>query len=255
MDPDTLELMGDQEKLLALLTRLGLAVDTAGDGLLSSTLSTMSKAAQQKTLKMGDVDHLARMLEGRHLQGLEATDIKAAIGIFRVTAQMFTTAHACDTACAGQKRGGSKATKVQETVGTEAQGQQCGGSSIKVHAHREVGQKHEGTRTAAHALGQHTQHRALTLAQILDEKPRLPKPRNTSTFNGSIWQGARNSAMAEVVEMYDISKGLRLQEYYSQMCRVGKQLLVDTIHNKTQSLYDYRVSKSDTRSKKSESAA
>ena len=59
--------------------------------------------------------------------------------------------------------------------------------------------------------------------------------------------------MAGVVEMYDISKGL--QEYYSQMCRVGKQLLVDTIHDKTQSLYDYRVSKSNTRSKKTVPAA
>ena len=42
---------------------------------------------------------------------------------------------------------------------------------------------------------QHTQHRALTLAQGLDEKPRLPKPRNTSTFNDSIWFMARSQEL------------------------------------------------------------
>ena len=53
----------------------------------------------------------------------------------------------------------------------------------------------------------------MTLAQELERKPRLPKPRGSAQIHDNIWQGARDSAKTEVVEMYDISE--ELQGYYS----------------------------------------
>ena len=93
-----LKLMSDHDKTLALLTRLGLAVDAAGDNLLSDAMLTASKEMQKKTLTMEEFDHLARMLEGRDLQGFGAAGISAVVELFRVTTQLFPMAQACDKA-------------------------------------------------------------------------------------------------------------------------------------------------------------
>lgn len=140
-----------------------------------------------------------------------------------------------------------KFTKTQATAPTtttkgpdeaRAQGQQRGGISTEAPAHRKMGQQLGGTSTGAQALGQGTTR---GLERELEQKIRLPKPRSTSSMDEDIWQGASRSAKAEILQQYAIVG--ELEEYYESMCKVGRQLLVDRIQEKTQGMYDYRATK------------
>ena len=90
--------MGDEGKTIALLGRLAVAVENAGDGRLTNTVLKISKKMKQKMMTMEDVSPLARMLEGRQIRGIEAADVKMVIEMFRATARMLLMAQASDTA-------------------------------------------------------------------------------------------------------------------------------------------------------------
>jgi len=90
--------MGDEGKTIALLGRLAVAVKNAGGGRLTNTVLKISKKMKQKMMTMEDVGPLARMLEGRQIQGLGAADVKMVIEMFRATARMLLMAQASGTA-------------------------------------------------------------------------------------------------------------------------------------------------------------
>ena len=144
-------------------------------------------------------------------------------------------------------------TKTQATTtttqasseGQRAQGQKQGGSNTEAPAYRKVGQQHGGTSTMAQALGQRTQG---GLRKELQHKTRLPKPRSATSMDEVLWQGAQKSALAETIKEYGIAG--ELDEYYGSMCTVGKKLLVDRVQEKTQGMYDYRVTKARGRAVK-----
>ena len=108
-----------------------------------------------------------------------------------------------------------------------------------------MGQQHGGKSTTAQAQGQSTER---GLQEELQQKTRLPKPRSTASMDEEIWRGASKSAKVEVSQQYAIIG--ELDEYYKSMCKVGRQLLVDRIHEKTQGLYDYRMTKARSKAVK-----
>ena len=48
-------------------------------------------------------------------------------------------------------------------------------------------------------------------------------------------------ALAQVKEEYRIR--CDIEDYYSKMCQVGKTLLAEEVHRRTQAIYDYRAKK------------
>ena len=253
IDLSGLDWVRDQDKVGALVNEFCLAIAAAGEGPLVDAALAVTSGMRNRTLTVDDVNDLAMALEGRRLPAFEAVKVQAVIRLLKVAPEVFSMVQACKGA--GQRQGGTQGP-VKISRGQQAQEQQQGDSSAMAQAHQEkVGQQHGGSCTMAHALGQRTEVQTLmgALARDLQDKARLPKPRSASSMNEELWQGARRSAMAEVIQQYGIAG--ELDEYYVSMCRVGQQLLADRIQDKTQSIYDYRVSKSNTRNKQSVSAA
>ena len=63
-----------------------------------------------------------------------------------------------------------------------------------------------------------------------------------------VWAAARATAEDEIRKKLEIENGL--EDYYLKMCSVGKFLLAQEVHTKTQRIYDYRATKLFKKNKK-----
>ena len=65
----------------------------------------------------------------------------------------------------------------------------------------------------------------------------LPKPR-TGVLDNAIWKSSVDKAKSEVCEQFNVAN-----PYYSKMCNVGRQMMLELIRIKAQDIYDYRCGK------------
>ena len=123
---------------------------------------------------------------------------------------------------------GEKAPSSQETVlVTKAM---RGQKAPRRKAHDEdMGQK----------VGGHSASQTLGLA--LSGKARQPKPRKLGSIDELVWSEARNKAVSELTT--EMKMDVPVDEYYENMCLVGKTLLADEIQRRTQKIYDYKATK------------
>jgi len=99
-----------------------------------------------------------------------------------------------------------------------------------------IAQEQQPTECGVTALESHS-----TLGLALQGKKRLPKPRSTSQIDEVVWSKAVVNALTQVKEEYRIS--CDIGDYYSKMCQVGKTLLAEEVHRRTQASYDYHAKK------------
>lgn len=75
-----------------------------------------------------------------------------------------------------------------------------------------------------------------------------PKPRKTGIVDPNIWESSLCKATEEVALEFGISGGI--QQYYESTCLVGKRMLVSTVAQKAQGIYDYRINRMMYRQKR-----
>jgi len=105
--------------------------------------------------------------------------------------------------------------------------------------HRQVGPMAQGPLVQGHNG---------TLGIDLGGRTRLPKPRSSKVIDEIRWASSQQLSLKEVAAQYKIPGDTEL--YYSRMCRVGQQALVDAIQTKTQSIYDARSAQQISRAKR-----
>ena len=105
--------------------------------------------------------------------------------------------------------------------------------------HRQVGPMAQGPLVQGHNG---------TLGIDLGGRTRLPKPRSSKVIDEIRWASSQQLSLKEVAAQYKIPGDTEL--YYSRMCRVGQQALVDAIQTKTQSIYDARSAHQISRAKR-----
>ena len=88
-----------------------------------------------------------------------------------------------------------------------------------------------------------------TLGIDLGGRLRLSKPRSIKTINEIMWASAQQLSIGEIAVKYGIP-GNDTELYYSNMCRVGQQALVDAVHFKTQAIYDARCAQQISRARR-----
>ena len=66
----------------------------------------------------------------------------------------------------------------------------------------------------------------------------MPKP-SEGTLDEEQWRSSLEKAVAEVEEQY----GIKVDSYYSSMCAVGRDLLVEKNQQKAKGIYKYRAGK------------
>lgn len=99
----------------------------------------------------------------------------------------------------------------------------------KAHGETDMGQQARGQK-ASQTLG-------LALSSVV----RQPKPRKLGLIDELVWSEAQAKAVHEVRTEMEIA--VSLEEYYDQMCSVGKRLLAKEVNRKTQKIYDYKATK------------
>lgn len=99
----------------------------------------------------------------------------------------------------------------------------------KAHVEKNMGRQARG------------QEASQTLGLALSGKVRQPKPRKMGSIDEIVWAEARTKAVQEIKEDFKIEK--TLDDYYTDMCSVGKKLLAEEVHRKTQKIYDYKATK------------
>ena len=132
---------------------------------------------------------------------------------------------------------GPKAQQLRPTV----QGPKAhqGGTAVK-DVFRQVG-----------PMGQGPQVRGVTgtLGIDLGGRARLSKPRSIKHIDEIMRASARQLPIKEIAVQYGIP-GEDTELYYSNMCRVGQQALIDAIHSKTQAIYDARCAQKISRARR-----
>jgi hypothetical protein len=85
-----------------------------------------------------------------------------------------------------------------------------------------------------------------TLGIALTTMQRMPKPRSMQHVDELLWGKSQATAQEQLLTEFKIN----CEEYYTKMCEVGKVLLAQEIHRRTQAIYDYRASKVFSKNKK-----
>lgn len=84
-----------------------------------------------------------------------------------------------------------------------------------------------------------------TLGEAMSAIKRLPKPRTKSKIDEVLWAAALDKARAELKQQHNLQS--EVEDYYDTMCDLGKSLLAAEVQRRTQSLYDYKASKKQSR--------
>lgn len=92
---------------------------------------------------------------------------------------------------------------------------------------------------------------AKTLGLQLSKLQRLPKPRTMAGIDEIVWTEAQNTAQKQLYDEFQIQ--INWEDYYTQMCAVGKVLLASEVQRRSQLIYDYRASKKFSKQNKKRS--
>jgi len=107
--------------------------------------------------------------------------------------------------------------------------------------------KRQADKVVGHQVGGQVAPSSLGIA--LSGKRRQPKPRSVKDIDETVWSTSMLKALEEMQVKYGLNE--TIEEYYIKMCTVGKFLLADEVHRKTQSIYDYKATKLFQRSARS----
>jgi len=107
----------------------------------------------------------------------------------------------------------------------------------KSRRNKATGREASGVRSAASGVQASSETLGIAMSKLI----RLPKPRSITDIDDIVWSTAMQTAQDEFRSKFRVKQ--EWDEYYSSRCEVGRWLLAEELHRRTQRIYDFRALK------------